>query len=153
VQAAVGVRWQATPALALSAERLVAMGDLARNDWLVRLSGGTSQSLRLRGLKLNADAYGEASLLGNGDMVAAGQARALAPLTDNRLALSAGVGSWGSVQKTNAGTIGRLDLGPSAVMRLSEGRFGLELQADYRQRIAGTAEPGSGPTVTLSTNF
>lgn len=153
VQAAFGVRWQATPGLALSAERLVSMGDLAVDDWLVRLSGGTSRTLTARGLKLNADAYGEASLLGNGDIVAAGQTRVLAPLTQSRVALAAGLGSWGSVQKSGAGTIGRLDVGPSAVMRLSEGRFGLELQADYRQRIAGTAEPGSGPTVTLSTNF
>jgi hypothetical protein len=38
-------------------------------------------------------------------------------------------------------------------MRLGQGRFGLEIAADYRQRLAGNAEPGSGPTVTLSTNF
>jgi hypothetical protein len=120
---------------------------------LLRLSGGTSRSMRTAGVRLNADAYGEASLLGNGDLVAAGQTRALVPLSENRLSLAAGLGAWGSVQKTSASTIGRLDLGPSAVVRLGEGRFGLELQADYRQRLAGTAEPGSGPTVTLSTNF
>jgi hypothetical protein len=153
VQAAFGVRWQATPALALSAERLVGLGELAVDDWLVRLSGGASRSFQARGIRLTADAYGEASLLGNGDMVAAGQTRLLAPLTESRVALAAGLGSWGSLQTTGAGTIGRLDLGPSAVMRLSQGRFGLEVQADYRQRIAGNAEPGSGPTVTLSTNF
>lgn len=147
------MRWQATPALAVSAERLVSLGDQARDDWLVRLSGGTSKSFRTRGLKLNADAYGEASLLGNGDLVAAGQARALTPLRENKLTLSAGLGTWGSVQKTETGTLGRLDVGPSAVVKLGEGRFGLELQADYRQRLAGNAEPGSGPTLTISTAF
>ena len=153
VQAAFGVRWQATPGIALSAERLVSLGELARDDWLLRLSGGANRRLRAAGVRVDADAYGEASLLGNGDVVAAGQARALVPLSENRLSLSAGLGSWGSIQKTGAGTLGRLDLGPSALVRLGEGRFGLELQADYRQRLAGNAEPGSGPTVTLSTNF
>ena len=153
VQAAFGVRWQATPALALSAERLVSLGELARDDWLLRLSGGSSRSFRAGGVRLNTDAYGEVSLLGNGDLVAAGQSRALVPLAQNRLSLAAGLGAWGSLQKTGTGTIGRLDLGPSAVVRLGEGRFGLELQADYRQRLSGNAEPGSGPTVTLSTNF
>jgi len=29
----------------------------------------------------------------------------------------------------------------------------MELRADYRQRLAGNAEPGSGPTLTISTAF
>jgi hypothetical protein len=152
-QAAFGVRWQATPAVALSGERLVSLGEFARDDWLVRLSAGTSRNFRPRGLAVNADAYGEVSLLGNGDVVSAGQVRGLTPVLSKPVSLSAGLGAWGSVQKAGPETIGRLDLGPSAVVRLGQGRFGFEIAADYRQRLAGNAEPGSGPTVTLSTNF
>jgi hypothetical protein len=152
-QAAFGVRWQATPAVALSGERLVSLGEFARDDWLVRLSAGTSRSFRPRGLAVNADAYGEVSLLGNGDVVSAGQLRGLTPVLSKPVSLAAGLGAWGSVQKAGPETIGRLDLGPSAVVRLGQGRFGFEIAADYRQRLAGNAEPGSGPTVTLSTNF
>jgi hypothetical protein len=152
-QAAFGVRWQATPAVALSGERLVSLGEFARDDWLVRLSAGTSRSFRPRGLAVNGDAYGEVSLLGNGDVVGAGQLRGLTPVLAKPVSLSAGLGAWGSVQKAGPETIGRLDLGPSAVVRLGQGRFGFEIAADYRQRLAGNAEPGSGPTLTLSTNF
>lgn len=153
-QAALGVRYELLPALSLTAERLIAVGDDARDDWLLRLSGGTSQRLRLLGRPLALDAYGEASLLGNGDSLAAGQARALAPLLSSRnLSLSAGLGSWASLQNTGPATIGRLDVGPSAAVRLGQGRLALELSADYRQRIAGEALPGSGPALTLGTSF
>lgn len=153
-QAALGVRYELLPALSLTAERLIAVGDDARDDWLLRLSGGTSQRLRLLGRPLALDAYGEASLLGNGDSLAAGQARALAPLLSSRnLSLSAGLGSWASLQNTGPATIGRLDVGPSAAVRLGQGRLALELSADYRQRIAGQALPGSGPALTLGTSF
>lgn len=152
-QAAVGIRYQALPALAISAERLVSLGEQSRDDWLVRLSSGIARQRRLAGLNVNLDAYGEASLLGNGDSLAAGQARALTPLFNQKsVSVAAGIGSWGSVQNTGT-TSGRLDVGPSAAFRVQQGRLGLELSADYRQRIAGNALPASGPTVTLSSSF
>ncbi len=153
-QAAVGVRYQLLPALEVTAERLVSLGDLARDDWLLRLSSGVTRQRRLGGVSVNLDAYGEASVLGNGDMLAAGQARALAPLFNRKgVAVAAGLGGWGSVQDTGGSTVGRLDLGPSAAVRVQQGRLGLELSADYRQRIAGSALPASGPAVTLSSSF
>jgi hypothetical protein len=153
-QAAFGIRYQALPALAVTAERLVSLGENTRDDWLLRLSSGFTRQTRLIGQPLRLDAYGEASLLGNGDSLAAGQARAMTPLLNTKiLSLSAGLGSWASIQNTDAATVGRLDVGPSAAVRLGQGRLALELSADYRQRVAGEALPSSGPTLTLSSSF
>lgn len=153
-QAAVGLRYQALPALAISAERLVALGEVARDDWLIRLSSGITRQTPIAGQRLRLDAYGEINLLANGDALAAGQARALAPLFGEKsVSLAAGLGSWGSIQNTSGATIGRFDVGPLAAVRLDQGRLNLEMTADYRQRLAGQALPASGPTLTLSSSF
>lgn len=153
-QAAFGLRYQALPTLAISAERLVSLGELARDDWLLRLSSGITRQTPIGGQRIRLDAYGEINLLGSGDALAAGQARALAPLFGKgNVSLAAGLGSWGSIQNTSGSTIGRFDVGPSAAVRLGSGRLALELTADYRQRLAGEALPASGPTLTLSSSF
>jgi hypothetical protein len=153
-QAAFGLRYQLLPALAISAERLVSLGELARDDWLLRLSSGIARQAPVAGKRVRLDAYGEINLLANGDALAAGQARALAPLFDAKnVGFAAGLGSWGSVQNTGGTTIGRFDVGPSAAVRLGQGRLNLELTADYRQRLAGQALPASGPTLALSSSF
>lgn len=63
--------------------------------------------------------------------------------------VSAGAGAWGGAQKGAA----RLDVGPTAAVsfRLGEGRG--RVAADYRVRVAGDAEPRSGPALTLSAGF
>lgn len=63
--------------------------------------------------------------------------------------LTAGVGAWGGAQKG----AGRLDIGPSATVTLRLGEAPLDLSVDYRLRIAGAAEPASGPALTLSKAF
>ncbi|MCT2399711.1 hypothetical protein [Novosphingobium mangrovi (ex Huang et al. 2023)] len=61
-----------------------------------------------------------------------------------------GGGLWGGAQKGAA----RLDMGPSATVTLPLSRrvFG-RIALDWRVRVAGNAEPGSGPAVTLSAGF
>lgn len=61
-----------------------------------------------------------------------------------------GGGLWGGVQKG----AGRLDAGPSATVALPLGRglFG-RAAVDWRFRVAGDADPGSGPALTLSAGF
>jgi hypothetical protein len=63
--------------------------------------------------------------------------------------IAAGAGMWGGAQKGAA----RLDVGPTAAIafRLGAGRG--RVAADYRFRLAGDAEPRSGPAVTLSAGF
>jgi hypothetical protein len=59
---------------------------------------------------------------------------------------SAGAGVWGGYQPG----IYRIDAGPRLSMEL---RRNVRLHLDYRQRIAGAAEPRSGPTLTLAADF
>jgi hypothetical protein len=152
-QAAIGVRFMPYPGVSVAAERLISAGSLARDDWLLRLSSGGQRSLRA-GVPLLLDGYGEASLLGNGDWLAGGQLRARTNIWNRPgVDVAAGLGGWGSVQSTGAANIGRLDVGPTALVRVNRGRLAFEVSADYRQRVAGNVEPGSGPVVTVSTAF
>ena len=148
-QAAVGLRWRPLRDVSISAERLVAVGATARNDWTLRVAAGAQGR---RGLA-EWSGYGEAGALGNGELYAGGQARALLRLANiGRLRIHTGPGAWASIQ-TGVMTTDRVDIGPSFVTRAPLGRMSLELSADWRFRVAGNAEPGSGPAVTISTQF
>ncbi|KPH59599.1 hypothetical protein [Novosphingobium sp. ST904] len=61
-----------------------------------------------------------------------------------------GAGLWGGAQRG----AGRLDAGPSAAIAfpLGRGTFG-RLAVDWRFRVIGDAQPGSGPALTLSAGF
>ncbi len=63
--------------------------------------------------------------------------------------LRVGGGAWGGAQKGAA----RLDIGPTASISLEKGPAPARLSVDYRVRVAGDAEPGSGVAVTLTTGF
>jgi len=63
--------------------------------------------------------------------------------------LSMGAGAWGGAQKDSS----RLDIGPSLSLDLRLGQADTRLEADYRWRVAGHAEPGNGGVLTLSTGF
>jgi hypothetical protein len=73
--------------------------------------------------------------------------RAVAQFKDAEIAAGAGV--WGGAQKGAA----RLDAGPTAAITFRLGRGRGRLAADYRFRIAGDADPDSGPALTLSAGF
>jgi len=59
---------------------------------------------------------------------------------------SAGFGLWGSAQPG----VYRVDAGPRVSMRV---RNNVRVHADWRQRLAGNAAPGSGPALTLAGDF
>ncbi len=136
-QAAIGVRQTLLPGVTLSAERLIALGDAARGDWTLRLAAG--------GRSGRFDGYGEAGVLGRGTLFAGAQASArivrIGPATLN-------AGSWASIQ-TGSPDAWRVDTGPSVAAAWR----GVRVQADWRQRIAGNAAPGSGPVLTVSAGF
>ncbi len=136
-QAAIGLRQTLRPGITLSAERLIALGSATRGEWTLRLAAG-GETGRFSG-------YGEAGVLGSGGLYGGGQASArlfrLGPAT-----LAAG--SWASLQ-TGVPDVWRVDVGPS----VSAQWRAVRLQADWRQRVAGNAAPGSGPVVTLSAGF
>ena len=62
---------------------------------------------------------------------------------------SLGTGAWVGAQKGAH----RFDLGPTLSLDFKLGKIPARLEADYRFRIAGNAEPGSGGVLTLSTGF
>ncbi|WP_370032751.1 hypothetical protein [Qipengyuania mesophila] len=114
------------------------------------LAGGFD-SLRLPG-RVSARGYGQAGF------VAADFATAFADgavVAERELArfdlatVSLGAGAWGGAQRGAA----RLDFGPSLAVKLELGGAPARIEADYRWRVAGNAEPGNGGVVTLSTGF
>lgn len=102
-----------------------------------------------------AEAYAQLGYVGGegASAFADGQLRMVRdfdPLGSDRVRLEAGLGAWGGAQKG----VSRVDLGPTAALRFPIGQrvFG-RAGVDWRQRVYGEAEPGSGPVVTLSAGF
>ena len=148
-QAAVGLRWQVVPAMSLYAERLIAIGADARNDWQMRVAGGGNGQ---RG-RLRWNGYGEAGVIASGDVFAGAQGfGGMRVLRVKGSDVLAGAGAWGSYQ-TGTPDASAFDLGPSVATRLPLGRWSLDMSADYRFRVAGNALPGSGPALTIATQF
>lgn len=99
-----------------------------------------------------AEAYVQAGYVGGRGATAFvdGQARLEQPLIRaSGFALRAGGGVWGGAQRGAS----RLDIGPTATLAFRLGPVGTRVSADYRWRVAGNAEPGSGPVLTLSAGF
>lgn len=164
---------RATRALEGASETDVALGASARPlpSVPVRLAAEARVSETAGGAQLRAAAYavtelppvelpggltGEAYVQGgyvSGDFATAfidGQARITRELagTDS-FRLTAGGGAWGGAQDDAQ----RLDLGPSAGVSFRVGQARGRVSADYRFRVAGDAEPASGPALTLTAGF
>lgn len=79
-----------------------------------------------------------------------GQLRAERPIVHlGNTELRVGGGAWGGAQKGAA----RLDLGPSATLATRLGPAPLRISLDWRFRVAGNANPASGPSLTVATGF
>jgi hypothetical protein len=146
-EAALGVDWKPARRLPvhLLAERRQALGREGRSAFAVTFYGGVSDASLGR---FRIDGYAQAGIVGarSRDPFADGSLRVSLPLTARaRL----GAGAWGAAQPGLA----RLDIGPQAALRLPVAGRAVTLAADWRVRVAGDAEPGSGPTLTLATDF
>lgn len=145
-EVAAGVRLtplQSLP-LALIAERRQSFGEGGgRSAFAMFVEGGLYQ--RPMPLDLSLDAYVQAGVVGarSRDLFADGAVSLMRPLYGP---VSVGVGSWAGVQPG----LYRVDAGPRLSMRV---RRNMRIDLDWRQRLAGQAEPGSGPALTLSGNF
>jgi len=146
-EAALGLDWRPLRDLPLHvlAERRQRLGRDGRSDFSLTLYGGGEQRL-LRG-KLRIEAYGQAGIVGieERDLFADGAVRASVRLGPAEL----GAGAWGGAQPGAS----RLDIGPQATIRLPLGPTNLRASAEWRFRVGGDAAPGSGPALTLSTDF
>jgi len=101
---------------------------------------------------LRAEIYAQAGYVG-GDFATAfadGQAQLERRLASRGgLEVSGGAGAWGGTQEDAS----RLDIGPAAIVSFRFGRGFGRIAADYRFRVAGNAEPASGPALTVSAGF
>ena len=143
---AAGIRWQpmARIPVAITAERRQSFGrDAGRSDFALFAEGGLYQRPLLAGFDL--DSYLQAGVVGvrRRDLFVDGSAAFTRPLWNQ---LSGGFGVWGGAQPG----LYRIDAGPRLSWRIG-GK--MRVHADYRQRLAGDAAPGSGPVLTLAGDF
>jgi hypothetical protein len=146
-EAALGIRYQpfASIPVAITAERRKAFGQYGagRNAFAAFVEGG----LYGRSLPLNSslDAYLQAGIVGakSRDWFVDGQAAVTRPVWRN---ISAGFGVWGGAQPE----LSRLDVGPRLSLRMGKG---IRVHADYRHKLVGNAQPGSGGVVTIAGDF
>jgi hypothetical protein len=145
-EAAIGVEWQPVRSvpLRLLGERRQKLGREGRSALALTLHGGVGELPLPAGFRL--EAYGQAGVVGarSGDFFADASARAARPIGGG---ISLGAGLWGAAQPG----VARLDIGPTLSLRLPQ--LGASLSADWRFRAAGGARPGSGPALTLHTDF
>ncbi len=146
-EAALGIDWQPLAAVPVHilAERREKLGREGRSAFALTFYGGVSARPLARGLRL--DAYGQAGMVGlkSRDLFADGALQVSVPVGPVEI----GGGAWGAAQPGAA----RLDIGPQLSLRLPAAGAGLRLSADWRFRVAGDSEPGSGPALTLAADF
>ena len=157
-EAALGLRWEPSRKVpvAIDVERRIALGLFSRNAWAGRVSGGGQGEVPMLGRRVTLEGYGEAGIVegftSTPDVYAGAQARGAVPLFQlGRTRFDGGAGAWGATQRSFGETAARLDLGPSARIKVEP--FPFFAQIDYRARVAGNALPGSGPVLTVAGEF
>ncbi len=146
-EVAAGVRVQPVGGLPLwiTAERRQRIGRYGggRNAFALFVEGGVYQ--RPMPARFSLDAYFQGGIVGfkRRDKFVDGGLTLTRPLFRN---FFGGVGIWGAAQPG----VYRIDAGPRVSMKV---RDNVRIHLDWRQRLAGKAEPGSGPAVTLAGDF
>ena len=149
-EAALGVEWQPTRLpIRLVAEERIAI-DGGRSGPALGVVGGIGPVAIPLGFRL--EAYGQAGIIRRTDTEAYADgalrvARPIATIGPARIDL--GAGAWGGAQRGAA----RLDVGPSLAVTVPLAKHPVRLTLDWRERVAGRARPGSGPALTLGTDF
>ncbi|HEY1146722.1 MAG TPA: hypothetical protein VGE84_10320, partial [Allosphingosinicella sp.] len=147
-EAALGLEWQPLASLPVRAlaERRVALEHGGRNAFSLLAHGGVS-GRRVTGPML-LDAYGQAGIVGlrSRDAFVDGVVTLSMPVENW---IQAGLGVWGAAQPGAS----RLDAGPQLSVVLPLSGVNARLSGAWRVRLAGDATPGSGPALTLGTDF
>jgi hypothetical protein len=147
-EASVGIGYRKGPFGVIVEERFsLDAGGGARPS--VTVFGGVSD-LSIRG-KLRLDGYAQAGIVGlnNRTGFADGAVRVEHPVAGRTVKLSIGAGAWGGAQPGLA----RLDVGPQLVARVPVLGGTLRIAGEYRFRVAGNADPGSGPALSIGADF
>jgi hypothetical protein len=135
--------------LTITVERRVGLDRGGRDAFAAGVFGGFDTSLPFG---LRADGYAQAGVVGlkRRDAYADGALRAERTLLGSgRFRLAAGAGAWGGAQPGAS----RLDVGPQIVAHVPVGSGGLRIAAEWRERVAGDARPGSGPSLSIGADF
>lgn len=153
-EGALGLAWRPTrlPVTLIAERRFVFDGRAGgRGGPVLGAIAGLPPTPIAAGFRL--EAYGQAGAIarkgaaveGFGD----GAARLARPVTLAGMHLDVGAGAWGGAQRGAS----RLDIGPSLAATLPVAGQRIRVALDWRQRIAGTARPGSGPALSVGTDF
>lgn len=134
----------------LIAERRIGLDDGGRDAWSLGIAGGVYRRPLPLGFEL--DGYAQAGIVGARRRDLYGDAALVVsrpvPLSERSM-LSLGGGIWAGAQPGAS----RVDIGPEASVRLPAGDGGIRLSLSWRERVAGSAAPGSGPVLTLGADF
>ena len=128
----------------VTAERRQRLGQsTGRNAWAIFAETGLYQ--RPMPWDFNLDAYLQSGVVGmkSRDWFVDGAVAVTRPVYKN---FSGGLGVWGGAQPG----LYRIDAGPRVTMKV---RNNIRLHLDYRYKLAGNAQPGSGPAITLAADF
>jgi hypothetical protein len=148
-EASVGVALRSKN-VGLIVEQRFAVDKGGRNAPSVTAYGGVSEVQLGHGIRL--DGYAQAGVVGikHPQGFVDGAIRLETTVTQDRGSrLSTGVALSGGAQPG----VSRLDIGPQLVARVPVGGTALRVSAEWRQRVAGNAAPGSGPAVTVGFDF
>ncbi|RJF86058.1 hypothetical protein [Sphingomonas cavernae] len=151
-EAAIGLNWRPVRSipLSLTIERRIALDKGGRNAFAAMAAGGVGPVTLPAGFAL--EAYGQAGIVGfkRPDGFVDGAATAAhTVLQADGATVAVGGGVWGAAQPG----VSRLDVGPRVRFRLDRDGANIGASLDWRQRIAGNAEPRSGLAVTLDGSF
>jgi hypothetical protein len=146
-EVAAGMRIQPVSGLPVwvTAERRQRIGSLGggRNAFALFFEGGVYQ--RSLPWRFSLDAYLQGGVVGlhRRDRFIDGAVAVTRPVYRN---FSGGFGIWGGAQPG----VYRVDAGPRVTMNV---RNNIKVHVDWRQRLAGNPQPGSGPAITLAGDF
>ncbi len=149
-EASAGIEWQPTRLpVKLVLEQRIAL-DRSRGGPAIGIIGGTGPGPLISGFDLAT--YGQAGAVSRTRLepFAEGAARISHNIaTKGKLRVDLGAGIWGGAQREAA----RLDIGPSLGTTVPIGKQSFRLSLDWRERVAGSARPGSGAALTLGSDF
>lgn len=148
-ETAIGLSYQPMRHLAVSlaAERRIALDAEARHAFALFLVGGFGPA-PVAG-PIEASLYAQTGMVGlhKRDPFIDGKLSLLAPIKDSPLHI--GLSLSGGVQPH----VERLDIGPEIQFRLPLPAIAARIGIEWRERVAGQANPASGLAVTLAADF
>jgi hypothetical protein len=149
-EAALGVEWQPTRLpIRVVAERRFAL-DGGRGGPTLGVIAGYGPTDIVPGIRL--EAYGQAGAIARDGIEAFvdASARITHPLGKvGGTRIDIGIGAWGSAQRAAE----RFDIGPSIVVAVPVAGKSIRMTLDWRERVAGAARPGSGPALSIGSDF